>query len=83
MRDEGLLDDEALAELSTGGVVLGFGVSQSPGTVRDVLDFFDRTGLAPEPLLLPWRVQCWRAQVDQSELSRSLLPTDDAVDIRL
>ncbi len=59
-------DDEALAELSTGGTVLGFGVSQSPGTVRDVLDFFDRTGLAPEPLLLtppcgmvadyrPWR----------------------------
>lgn len=45
-------DDEALAELSTGGTVLGFGVSQSPGTVRDVLDFFDRTGLAPEPLLL-------------------------------
>ena len=59
-------DDEALAELSTGGTVLGFGVSQSPGSVRDVLDFFDRTGLAPEPLLLtppcgmvadyrPWR----------------------------
>jgi len=45
-------DDEALAELSTGGVVLGFGVSQSAGSVRDVLGFFDRTGLAPEPLLL-------------------------------
>ncbi len=46
-------------------------------------EVYDASARAPEPLLLPWRVQCWRAQVDQSELSRSLLPTDDAVDIRL
>lgn len=46
-------------------------------------EVYDASARAPEPLLLPWRVQCWRAQVDQSELSRSLLPPDDAVDIRL
>jgi hypothetical protein len=34
-------------ELSTDGTVLGFGVSPVPGSVRSVLDFFDRTGLYP------------------------------------
>lgn len=44
---------------------------------------YDASARAPEPLLLPWRVQCWRARVDQSELSKPLLRRDDAVDIRL
>jgi hypothetical protein len=58
--------DEKLAELSTGGTVLGFGVSPVAGSVRGVLDFFDRTGLHPAPMLItppcgmvadyrPWR----------------------------
>ena len=58
--------DEDLAELSTAGTVLGFGVSPVPGSVRSVLDFFDRTGLQPVPMLItppcgmvadyrPWR----------------------------
>jgi hypothetical protein len=58
--------DEQLAELSTGGTVLGFGVSPVAGSVRSVLDFFDRTGLHPAPMLItppcgmvadyrPWR----------------------------
>ncbi len=46
-------------------------------------DLYDSSARAPEPLLLPWRVQCWRAVVDHSELSKPLLPPDDAVDIRL
>jgi hypothetical protein len=59
-------DDEPLAALSTVGVTLGFGVSPQASSVRAVLDFFDRTGLAPEPLMVtppcgmvadyrPWR----------------------------
>jgi hypothetical protein len=59
-------DDEALAELSTVGTSLGFGVSPGPGSVRGVLDFFDRTGLVPDRILVtppcgmvadyrPWR----------------------------
>lgn len=59
-------DDESLAELSAAGLTLGFGVSPVKGSVRNVLDFFDRTGLAPSPLLVtppcgmvgdyqPWR----------------------------
>lgn len=47
-----LADDEPLADLSTRGVSLGFGVSQGAGSVRSVLEFFDRTGLPPQPLLL-------------------------------
>jgi hypothetical protein len=59
-------DDEALAELSTAGATLGFGVSPDGDSVASVLDFFDRTGLTPQPLLItppcgmvgdyrPWR----------------------------
>ena len=47
-----LADDEPLAELSTKGTTIGFGVSGVPGSVRSVLDFFDRTGLVPTPALL-------------------------------
>jgi hypothetical protein len=59
-------DDESLAQLSTEGTVLGFGVSPQEDSVRRVLDFFDRTGLHPVPMLItppcgmvadyrPWR----------------------------
>lgn len=59
-------DDVPLAEFSTSGMTLGFGVSPGPGSVRAVLDFFDRTGVVPSPLLVsppcgmvgdyrPWR----------------------------
>lgn len=47
-----IADDEPLAELSTAGTTVGFGVSQRAGSVRDVLDFFDRTGLAPQQILV-------------------------------
>lgn len=45
-------DDVPLAELSTAGTTIGFGVSGVASSVRSVLDFFDRTGLAPEPMLV-------------------------------
>jgi SAM-dependent methyltransferase len=62
----------------------------------DSLDDASRTGLAnavgavydasarpPEPLQLPYRLSCWRATVDHSELSRPLPETDDALHISL
>lgn len=61
-----ITDDEPLAELATKGTTVGFGVSGDAGSVRSVLEFYDRTGLAPEPFLVtppcgmvadytPWR----------------------------
>ncbi len=47
-----LADDVPLAELSTRGTTLGFGVSPGAGSVRKVLDFYDRTGLTPQPMLI-------------------------------
>lgn len=44
--------DAALAELAEGGTVLGFGVPPGGGSVRNVLDFLDRTGLTPAPMLV-------------------------------
>jgi len=62
----------------------------------DALDDSDRTELAmavgavydasarpPEPLQLPYRLACWRATVDHSELSKPLPETDDALHISL
>lgn len=45
-------EDSALAELAESGTVLGFGVPPGDGSVRNVLDFLDRTGLAPSPMLV-------------------------------
>lgn len=50
---------------------------------QQVGSLYDSSARAPEPLLLPWRVQCWRAVVDHSELSIPLLTADDAMNIRL
>lgn len=47
-----IADDESLAQLSTGGTTIAFGVSQGAGSVRSVMEFFDRTGLSPAPLVL-------------------------------
>lgn len=51
--------------------------------VASVGELYDSSARAPEPLLLPWVVQCWRAVVDHSELSKPLIFPDDAVNIRL
>lgn len=65
-------------------------------TGADALDDDDRAALAdevgavydasarrPEPLQLPYRLLCWRATVDHSELSKPLPETDDALHISL
>lgn len=65
-------------------------------TGADVLDDAERAALAaevgavydasarpPEPLQLPYRLLCWRATVDHSELSRPLPENDDALHISL
>jgi SAM-dependent methyltransferase len=65
-------------------------------TGADALDGADRSHLAaavgavydasarpPEPLQLPYRLACWRATVDHSELSKPLPETDDALHISL
>lgn len=44
---------------------------------------YDASARPPEPLQLPYRLLCWRATVDHSELSRPLPETDDALHISL
>jgi hypothetical protein len=59
-------EEQPLAELAATGVTMGFGVPGDAGSVRSVLDFYDRTGLDPAPVLVtppcgmvadytPWR----------------------------
>jgi SAM-dependent methyltransferase len=44
---------------------------------------YDASARPPEPLQLPYRLACWRAIVDHSELSKPLPETDDALHISL
>ena len=49
--------------------------------LRDVGALYDSSARPPEPLLLPYRASCWRAQVDHSGLA--LAGEEDALRIRL
>ena len=44
---------------------------------------YDEHARIPDPLLLPYQIQCWKAQVDQSTLTVSLIPGDDGLSISL
>jgi hypothetical protein len=51
--------------------------------LNDVGALYDTSARAPEPLLLPYSVMCWRARVDHSELSTQLHPPEDGLQITL
>lgn len=44
---------------------------------------YDASAKAPDPLTLPYAVQCWRSRVDHSEFTSQLDLTDDALHINL
>jgi SAM-dependent methyltransferase len=51
--------------------------------LAEVGRLYDSSARAPEPLLLPYSVMCWRAAVDHSELSSALRPPEDGLQIRI
>ncbi len=46
-------------------------------------ELYESSARAPEPLLLPYQVACWRAQVDHDEFTSQLQLPDDGLAIRL
>lgn len=44
---------------------------------------YDSSARKPEPLLLPYSVECWRAEVDHGELSAELRLPEDGLQINL
>lgn len=58
------------------------GTTQRQDLLAEVADLYDSIARPPEPLLLPYRASCWRAEVDHSGL---VLGEDDldVVQIRL
>jgi len=44
-------------------------------------ELYDAYARVPDPLLLPYVIRCWRAQVDQTELTALLIPEDDGLSI--
>lgn len=51
--------------------------------LAQVGELYDNAARPPEPLLLPYRVHCWRAEVDHTELTAPLDLPDDGLQIRL
>ncbi len=56
---------------------------QLEAMVSAVGQLYDDYARVPDPLLLPYQISCWRAQVDQSDLTGSLIPGDDGLSISL
>lgn len=51
--------------------------------VTEVGSLYDNSARAPEPLLLPYRIECVRARVDHTQLTRPIEVSDDALQISL
>ncbi len=51
--------------------------------MADVGELYETSARVPEPLLLPYRVACWRAGVDHTEFTSQLDPREDGLRIRL
>ncbi len=51
--------------------------------LADVGGVYDNSARPPEPLLLPFRLSCWLAEVDHTELTAPLDLPDDGLQIRL
>ncbi|WP_232549099.1 class I SAM-dependent methyltransferase [Propioniciclava soli] len=52
--------------------------------MREVGELYESSARPPEPLLLPYQVACWRAEVNHSALPNdSITPPDDGLAIRL
>ena len=51
--------------------------------LASVAALYDDSARKPEPLLLPYRVSCWRSWVDHSELTSGLALPDDGLQITL
>ena len=49
--------------------VAALGAADRDELLAEVGGLYDSSARAPEPLLLPFRTSCWRAQVDHTELS--------------
>ena len=51
--------------------------------MADVGELYESSARVPEPLLLPYRVACWRARVDHSEFTSQLDAPTEGLRIRL
>lgn len=71
----------SLAERSPVVKALDEGARQQ--LLDDVSALYENAARSPEPLLLPYRVLCWRAEVDHTELTAPLDLPDDGLQIRL
>jgi len=51
--------------------------------LNEIGELYDEYARVPEPMLLPYQVQCWRAEVDHSSMTTALIPGHDGLSISL
>ena len=51
--------------------------------LEEIGRLYDEYARVPDPLLLPYRIQCWKAKVDQSELTAAMIRGEDGLSISL
>lgn len=73
--------DGMLEMVSSAPKLATLGQPDADRLLAEVGALYDSSARSPEPLLLPYSVQCWRATVDHSELSSQLRLPDDGLQI--
>lgn len=51
--------------------------------LEEIAELYDLYARIPDPLQLPYQIQCWRAQVDQSTLTTPLIPGNEGLTFSL
>lgn len=59
------------------------GEERRAAMLEEIGELYDQYARIPNPLLLPYTIQCWKAVVDQSSLTMPLIPGDDGLSIPL
>jgi len=51
--------------------------------VNEIGKLYDSYARVPDPMMLPYQIKCWRAQVDQSNITAPLVQEDEGLSIAL
>lgn len=59
------------------------GEDRRESMLKEIGELYDQHARIPNPLLLPYTIQCWKAEVDRSSLTMPLIPHDEGLSIAL
>lgn len=74
---------DLLAMVSRSPGIAGASAQARQTLLLEIADLYDSSAKAPDPLLLPYAVACWRGTVDHAELTRGIQLADEGLRITL